>query len=59
MGGMLLGLEGSWREARQGFDRIYFVRLLERCGGNLTEAARLAGLARSNLYRRLQELRLH
>jgi DNA-binding NtrC family response regulator len=55
----LLGLEGSWREARQGFDRIYFARLLERCGGNLTEAARLAGLARSNLYRKLQELRLH
>jgi DNA-binding NtrC family response regulator len=59
MGGMLLGIEGSWREARQGFDRIYFARLLERCGGNLTEAARLAGLARSNLYRKLQELRLH
>ena len=33
VGGMLLGLEGSWREARQGFDRIYFARLLERCGG--------------------------
>ncbi len=59
VGGMLLGLEGSWREARQRFDRIYFARLLERCGGNLTEAARLAGLARSNLYRKLEELRLH
>jgi DNA-binding NtrC family response regulator len=59
VGGMLMGLEGNWREARQRFDRIYFARLLERCGGNLTEAARLAGLARSNLYRKLEELRLH
>ncbi len=59
VGGMLLGLEGNWREARQRFDRIYFARLLERCGGNLAEAARLAGLARSNLYRKLEEFRLH
>jgi DNA-binding NtrC family response regulator len=31
---------------------------LERCGGNLSEAARAAGLSRSNLYAKLEELGL-
>jgi len=58
VGNLMMGIEGTWRDARQQFDRIYFLRLLERCRGNLTEASRLAGLARSNLYRKLEELRL-
>lgn len=57
-GDLYLGLDGDWREARESFDRLYFSKLLQRCGGNLTEASRLAGLARSNLYRRLEELGL-
>jgi DNA-binding NtrC family response regulator len=32
--------------------------LLERCDGSMTEAARTAGLGRSTLYVKLQELGL-
>jgi two-component system response regulator HydG len=38
------------------FERHYFTRLLRRTEGNLSEAARLAGLDRSNLRRALARL---
>lgn len=57
-GDMALGLRHDWRTARACFDRVYFAALLDRCGGNLSEAARAAGLSRSNLYAKLQELDL-
>ncbi len=44
--------------SRDAFDRHYFTALLERSGGNLSEAARLAGMSRSHLYTRLAELGL-
>ncbi len=44
-----------YREAKQratlAFDSAYFTTLLERAGGNVSEAARLAGLDRSNFRR--------
>lgn len=44
-----------YREAKQratlAFDSVYFTTLLERAGGNVSEAARLAGLDRSNFRR--------
>lgn len=58
-GALAVGLAKDWRTARESFDRVYFSGLLERCEGNLSEASRIAGLARSNLYRRLKELGLH
>lgn len=39
-----------FRDARDEFEREYFSRLLEGAGGNISEAARLSGLARQNLY---------
>lgn len=39
-----------FREAREQFEREYFARLLRAAGGNVSEAARLSGLARQNLY---------
>ncbi len=53
-----LGLDAPWRVAQKHFERLYFARLLERCKGNLAQAARIAGLARSNLYRHLEDARL-
>ncbi|HEU5058633.1 MAG TPA: helix-turn-helix domain-containing protein, partial [Kofleriaceae bacterium] len=38
------------------FERHYFERLLRRTDGNLSEAARIAGLDRSNLRRTLSRL---
>jgi DNA-binding NtrC family response regulator len=50
----------TFRKAREialtEFERRYFTRLLRRTEGNLSEAARLAGLDRSNLRRALARL---
>ena len=57
-GDLLLAMRGDWRTAREHFDRIYFTQLITRCEGRMTKVAHIAGLARSNLYRRLKELGL-
>lgn len=48
--------DDSYEAARNRFDRLYFTALLERAGGSITAAARLAGLSRGHLHRRLREL---
>jgi two-component system NtrC family response regulator len=53
-----LGLREDYRTARRGFERLYFAQLLERCKGNLSEAARRAELTRGHLYKKLEELGL-
>lgn len=44
---------GTYKELRQrvikGFERSYFSKLLEKTGGNISQAAKIAGLDRSNL----------
>jgi DNA-binding NtrC family response regulator len=40
----------SFREARERFERAYFTNLLQSVSGNVSEAARRAGIARQNLY---------
>lgn len=40
----------SYREARERFEREYFANLLRAVGGNVSEAARRAGMARQNFY---------
>ena len=51
-------LEGSYAEAKDRivswFDQAYVERLLQRVGGNVSEAARLSGMDRSN-FRRLMK----
>ena len=49
-----LGALSFYRDARDGFDRDYFTRLMAAAGGNVSEAARLSGLARQNLYPHLK-----
>ena len=46
------------REAREHFDRLYLEQLLRRCGGNVSEAARRAGLGRASLHEKINKLGL-
>jgi DNA-binding NtrC family response regulator len=57
-GRVMLGLSKEFKSARRDFERLYLSALVERCGGNMTEASRLAGMSRSSLYRKLEELGL-
>ena len=45
-------------EARDRFERGYLASLLAASGGNITEASRLSGIARQNLYRKMKRLGL-
>lgn len=46
----------SYREERDAFEREYLQRLLLTAKGNVSEAARLSGIARQNLYTRIKRL---
>lgn len=52
MGGRTLPL----RAARTHFEREYILDVVNRCGGNMSHAARALGLERSHLYRKLRSL---
>ena len=45
-----------FREARDGFERAYFENLLQLSAGNVSEAARLSGIARQNFYGHIERL---
>jgi two-component system nitrogen regulation response regulator NtrX len=45
------------REARERFEHDYMSRVVASCGGNMSEAARLLGVDRSHLYRKLRAVR--
>ena len=47
-----------WEVAKEQFARAYFRRLLAACGGNRTQAARLAGISRQVLHYHLRQLGL-
>jgi len=44
----------SYQDARGDFERDYFRQLLAAAGGNVSEAARLSGIPRQNLYVRMK-----
>jgi two-component system nitrogen regulation response regulator NtrX len=46
------------RAARQRFEREYVERVVASCAGNMSQAARVLGLERSHLYRKLRALGL-
>ena len=47
---------GSLHDVRESAEREYILRKLEDTGGNVTRAAELLGLERSNLYRKMKSL---
>jgi len=44
------------REARARFEAAYIERVLEQCEGNVSQAARLLGIERSHLHRKIRQL---
>ena len=46
------------RAARERFERKYLERLLRRCGGNVSETARRAGMGRASLHEKINKLGL-
>ncbi len=44
------------RDAREKFEKAYFIKQLEYCDGNIAKLAERAGLERTNLYRKLKSL---
>jgi len=51
-------LDRTYKEAKTAFERLYVKHLLDRNGGNVTQAARQAGLARRSLHKMLHRLDL-
>jgi DNA-binding NtrC family response regulator len=47
-------VELGYQEARASFEQSYLKGLLEAAGGNVSEAARLSGIPRQNLYVRMK-----
>ena len=47
---------GSLQEVREAAERDYILKKLEDTGGNITRAAEILGLERSNLYRKMKTL---
>jgi DNA-binding NtrC family response regulator len=52
----VLNTRASLREARQTFERDYIASVLEAYGWRMTDAARVLGIERANLYRKMRQL---
>jgi len=50
------GFDLPLREARERFERAYLLHRLEEAGGSVGQLARLAGMERTHLYRKLRDL---
>lgn len=49
-------LEQPLREARDEFERLYFIHHIKRVAGNMSRLAEISGLERTHLYRKLKQL---
>ena len=50
--------QATWQEAVEAFELDYLTTLFRRTAGNVSEAARLAGVSRGHLHRRIKQLDL-
>ncbi len=48
----------EYKSARQQFETEYITELLRQAEGNITEAARISGMSRRNLYEKIEKLGL-
>lgn len=55
-GGYAIDFALPLREARDQFERVYLLRQLSECGGSVGKLARMAGMERTHLYRKLRDL---
>ena len=55
-GGYAIDFALPLREARDQFERVYLLRQLGECGGSVGKLARMAGMERTHLYRKLRDL---
>ncbi len=53
---MDIGVDLGLTDATHRFQDQYIQRAIKRAGGNMSEAARMLGLHRSNLYRKMRQL---
>jgi DNA-binding NtrC family response regulator len=53
---MKLPLDVPLREARTEFEKLYLLRQLEKVDGNIVELARIVGMERTHLYRKLRSV---
>ncbi len=51
-------ISDKYLEAKMNFERRYFKSLLEKCGGNITKAAKISKLTRQRIYQKLKELNI-
>jgi len=52
------GEEGALRHARQEFERLFILRVLDQYGGNQVKAAKVLGVHRNTLINKMNELNL-
>jgi len=57
-GSVTFAERGTLRQARARFEREYIVHVLEQHHGRISEAAKVLGIQRTNLYRKLRSLRV-
>jgi Nif-specific regulatory protein len=50
------GVEATLRQARSRFERDYIAAVLQHHHGRIAEAARVLGIQRTNLYRKMRHL---
>jgi len=53
---MKLPLDVPLREARTEFEKLYLLRQLEKVDGNIVDLARIVGMERTHLYRKLRSV---
>jgi two-component system response regulator GlrR len=45
--------EGQWQDAKRRFEKAYLLKVIQAAGGNISAAARLAGMERTNFREKL------